>query len=330
SAVLFSGHVRESPDEDGIMKEPGDGTFKLIESSFGQAVSYSVPYYDFQDRAIEWSKKRLYYEHGEQEGEFAKQDAAFRYKALLYGADTEGRISARFDKMSDYWTEAERTRALEAARLIRNSLIYDPFHKGLRNALLDIYYDIAVADLANATEMVVEAQKYALALPGYLASPGEFQISKEIEQLEAALPLYDAAVSPYFDLLKDPVGIDMARVDSEAEADNTPFGYYMFKEEAPARSLYAPLYYETDDEGNPIGDPLAVVDEDVLFTGYKDFVLIFKMEDGAAQTAAKLAKLYALRGAAGDADKAREVIGNAQQKAYTDGSILNAIFSEDE
>ncbi|MCP4105250.1 MAG: hypothetical protein GY749_06900, partial [Desulfobacteraceae bacterium] len=47
SAVLFSGHVRESPDEDGIMKEPGDGTFKLIESSFGQAVSYSVPYYDF-------------------------------------------------------------------------------------------------------------------------------------------------------------------------------------------------------------------------------------------------------------------------------------------
>lgn len=330
SAVIFSGHVKESPDENGVMREPGDGTFKLLESSFGQAVSHSVPYYDFQNSAIEWSKKRLYYEHGEQAGEFAKRDAAFRYKALLYGADGEGKISARFDSMSDYWTEMERSRAMESARLIRNSLIYDPFHKGLRNALLDIYYDIAVADVTNATEMVVDAQKYALAFPGYLAPPGEFQISKEIEHLEAALPLYDAAVSPYFDLLKDPMGIDMARVDSEADANNTPFGYYMFKEEVPARSLYAPLYYKTDDEGNPVGDPLSVVDEDVLFTGYKDFVLIFKMEDGAAQTAAKLAKLYALRSSDGDAGNARETIGNAQQKAYTDGSVLNAIFSEDE
>jgi len=321
ASTCFGGHVKVTPDKDDIMQEPQGGGFKFVESSSGQMVGNTVPYPDFQKVAIDHARKMLYYEYADETGDFSQDKAAFRYKALLYEVDEENRISAQFENMSNLWTEADRERALEAAEFIKDALIHDPQHPGLRSSLLDIYYDIAVADLSKATEKMVEAQKSALGLPGYLAAPGEFQISKEICLLTEALPLYDAATKPYFDLLKDPMGIDMAWVNAAGETK--PFGFYMFEKDVPLRSLYAPSYKDTN------GDLSAVVDEDVLFTGYKDLVLLFRMEQAAAQAAAKLARLYALRGAPGDADEARKVIGDAQQKAYTDGSILNAIFSED-
>ncbi len=264
----------------------------------------------------------LYYEYAEGTGDFAKEKAAFRYKVFLYGLDDENNVTAQFQKMATYWTSAEYSRAFEAAAIIRAALKYDPFHTGLRNALLDIYYDIAVADLSKATEKIVEAQKSTLGFPGYLAPTGEFQISKEIDLIKAALPLYDNAIKPYFDLLKNSMGIDMARVDAKAALENKCFGYYLFEKEVPGRSLYAPSYK------NSSGELVSVVNKDneELFTGYKDLVLLFNMERDAAQTAAKLAKLYALRSDAGDADKARAVIGQAQQKSYTEGNKLNEIF----
>jgi len=324
STVFTSGgHIKVSPDADGVMAEPQVNNVKLAVSCFGQIVANTVPYPDFQKDAINRSEKMLYYEYGEGTGDFAKEKAAFRYKVFVYGLDNENNVTAQFQKMATYWTSADYSRALEAAAIIRAALKYDPFHTGLRNVLLDIYYDIAVADLSKATEKIVESQKSTLALPGYLAPAGEFQISKEIELINAAIPLYDNAIKPYFDLLKNPMGIDMARVDSKAALENKCFGYYLFEQEVPGRSLFAPRYQETN------GELVAVVNKEVLFTGYKDLVLLFNMERDAAQTAAKLAKLYALRSSAGDADKARTVIGQAQQKSYTEGNKLNEIFPEE-
>jgi len=321
STVFISGgHIKVSPDADGAVKEPQGNGVKLAVSRFGQIVANTIPYPDFQQDAINRSKKMLYYEDAEGTGDFAKDKAAFRYKVLLYGLDDKNNITAQFQKMADYWTDTDRSRALEAAAIIRAALKYDPFHTGLRNALLDIYYDIAVADLSTATEKIVEAQKATLALPGYLAPVGEFQISKEIDLIKAAIPLYDNAIKPYFDLLKNHIGIDMARVDTKAALENKCFGYYLFEKEVPGRSLLAPSYKDSS------GNLVAVVDKEVLFTGYKDLVLLFNMERDYAQTAAKLAKLYALRSSSGDADIARAVIGQAQQKSYTEGNKLNEIF----
>jgi hypothetical protein len=152
-----------------------------------------------------------------------------------------------------------------------------------------------VADLSKATEKIVEAQKSTLGFPGYLAPTGEFQISKEIDLIKAALPLYDNAIKPYFDLLKNSMGIDMARVDADAALENKCFGYYLFEKEVPGRSLYAPSYKDSSGELVSVVNKDNEEDNKVLFTGYKDLVLLFNMERDAAQTAAKLAKLYALR-----------------------------------
>ena len=323
SATFFGGHIKVSPNASGVMQEPQGGGYKLAESSFGQAVANTIPFLGFEQKAVDDSLGMLYYE-------YSGDSAAFRYKVYLYSSDASYSISKPYQTMEDYWNEDARGQAVAAAQLIRNALKYNPYHAGLRNALLDIYYDTAVADLTMATNKMVEAQKAALGLPGYIPPPREFLISNEIEQVEEALPKYDAAIKPYFDLLKDDLGVDMARVDGSVAAANMPFGYYIFQKDVPGRSLYAPSYKDQN------GTLQQVVDTTVLFTGYKDLVLLFGIERDAARAAAKLAKLYALRGKPGDsgslsdADLAREVIGEAQQKSYTDGSILNGIFTVDQ
>jgi len=195
SATCFGGHVKPAADA------PRGGSYRLVASSFGQAVAHEIPYPGFQQAALNTSKEMLYYENA-----VDPTSAAFRYKAILYEAGVAG-ITAQFQNMQTLWTDGDRQKALAAARLIRNAIKYDPFNSQLRNALLDIYYDMAVADLTKATEMMVEAQKAALGEEfGYIAPPGEFLISEEIklirgdsdEGLTGALQLYDEAMRPYF------------------------------------------------------------------------------------------------------------------------------------
>jgi hypothetical protein len=296
-----------------------------VNSSFGQPIAHQIPYAGFQQAALATSKEMLYYEDA-----VDPTSAAFRYKAVLYEGSADG-ITARFQNMQTLWTDADRQIALAAAGIIRGVLKYDPFNAGLRNALLDIYYDMAVADLTKATELMVLAQKAALGI--ITAESVEFLISEEIRLIGGdppqvgALQLYDYAMRPYFELLKDPMGIDMTRVDPDAAAAAIPFGYYLFQTEVPQRTLFGTSYKDGDNI-KPIIDQNGDGQADQLFESYKDLVLLFNMQRSAAAAAAKLARLYAMRGDGGDAESANAVIGEAQQKAYTDGIILHSIFFE--
>ncbi len=335
SATFFGGHVKFISDTSGTPIVPSGGGYHLWQSSFGQMVAYCIPYPNFQKDALDRSKKMLYYEHGDTTAgsEYDREKAAFRYKILLYqtNADTND-VSAQFNSMDTFWGKDDLNRANDAASIVKAALKYDPQNEDLINALLDIYYDTAVAELAKASAKMVEAQKAALGPPiGPLPPPGEFCISSEIQLLNEALPLYDSAMVNYFDLFRDPIGVNVRRYDAEA-LEGVPFGYYIFQKQVPKRSLFAPSYKDKDGNITPLVDGSEEKGEaadgkpDELFAGYKDLVLLFTMERDAARAAAKLGRLYALRGMEGDMDKAREIIGKWQQKCYTDGTILNGIF----
>jgi hypothetical protein len=323
SAAFFSGTTDSR-------QVPGSDAF-LFRSSFGQPLAAQVPFPDFIHFTLNHALAKVYCEYTT-EAECLSV-VAFRYKTLLYGSeeqDSEIFIRAQFDSMADYWDEAARNRAMEAAEYIKGSLRYAPWDRTLRHALLDIYYDTAVADLALAREKRIEALQITLEL---LPSPPEtFLISKEIELLEQALSLYRNTMKAYFDLLNDPMGIDSATVTTNPDQQDLPFGYYLFQTEVPARSPLSPLF--KDGQGNWVL-PIDKGDNDVqiqLFEGYKDLVLLFKVHKEYARTAADLAKRYILRGqltddeGVSDLEKAANLIGSVQQQAHIEGHVLLNIF----
>jgi len=330
-ALFFGGHIETLPDALGQPVQATDGVVVLQSSSFGQPAANSFPFYQFQailrDEAL-----TLLYRCGAENGTGTCANptagAAFEYKDLLYNKNAAGFLEAQFLDLATLWTDAHRAKALQAAQLVQSALIYDPSNAGLRNTLLDIYYDTAVADMAKANEKRVEAQKAVMGL-GYTPPPGGLFIDQEIALLESAVGLFDSAAQPYFELLTDPMGIAVAGID--AAAANETFGYYLFRSEVPERSLFSPLYQVGVDQV-PVLDANQDGTADTLFTGYKDLVLLFQLQRDKAQTAAKLARLYAMRNrpAGGaylsDSQLAYDLIGSVQQKAYLDGNILEGIF----
>ncbi len=331
SAVFFSGHVGgyAVPDSGNVPEVPSYNSKNnfLSESSFGQPLARMIPRADFIETVLNTAKGMLYYEHASGSD---KDIAAFRYKTLLYDKETVGAetyIKAQFHKIGDYWpgaNDSARVRASDAAKIIRDALRFAPWNTNLRWALLDIYYDIAVADLALAKEKMVEAFQASL---GIIPAPeGEFLIKKEIELLEEALPLYQKALEGYFELLNDPMGVnadDMTGM-GETDSDGIPFGYRLFEDEVPGRSLMSPLL--KDAGGNWILSTEGTGTEFQVLSGYRDLILLFNIQRDYARAASELARRYVLQGASGDAEKAGNLIGKTQQSSYIQGQVLLGIF----
>ena len=318
SATCFGGNIGDAA--------VADGSVVLEQSSFYQIVSCNIPYPSFVEEAVNTALGMLYWDKAPPED---REDAAFVYKVKMYDkGDAEQYIKAQFADIADFWDNSRRARAMDAAQILLDTLKYAPWNRTLRWTVLDIYYDIAVADAAVAKQKMVEAYKQSLGLVA--PPPGEFLISNEIALMEDALELYRFALSGYFALLKDYMGVDTAPYD----AAGVPFGYYLFKTEVPQRNLYSPLM--KDAEGHWVlpadfsGDEEAVK----LFSGYKDIVLIFDVERDYAAAAAELARRYILRGAPAtetepsDLEKAAALIDRTQQQSYLEYALFTGIFPE--
>lgn len=325
SAVFFGGNLQ--PEQ-----VPRTDNVYLSRFSFGQMVSETVPYPNFINDSLNSALQQLYYEDATEE---ERDLAAFRYKALLYGSENiegETHIRAQFENMSDYWGVDERKRALQAANTLKSVLRVAPWDRNLRHALLDIYYDTAVANIALAREKEVQVAQIMLELTP--APPGEFLISKEIELFEEAVPLYRNAAQGYLSLLNDPLGINVEDYESDPERFDETFGFYIFHAEVPGRSLMSDLF--KDGNGNwvlPL-DAGSGETQQVLVEGYKDVVLLFKLYQDYVRTAGELAKRYILRGnqatndEKSDAEKARELIGSVLLSTYIETNVLLNTFPE--
>ena len=321
TAVFFSGHIGEQVKNQSVI---------LSQSSFCQAFSSDVPYVNFRNDILTKSLQMLYYEYADSEDE--RKEAAFAYKAFLYkreNANSESYIRAQIE-ITDWWDENRNKKASNAAEIIKSALKYRPYDKELRWTLLDIYYDIALANLTLAREKNVEAYKLILGIDPASTSENnndsnEFVIHQEIIVLEESLELYRNSLKGYFDLLNNHLGVNVATFDPEAP-DNIAFGYYIFQKETPERSLDSPLRIDSNGkwvlpkEDSEDCNPYEIID------GYKDLKLLFDIQKEYVECAATLAKRYMQRNAKDDIKKAKELIGKVEQASYIEGNILLNIF----
>ncbi len=332
TASFYGGHVQEIPAS-GVA---------LVESSFGQMVSNEIPYGGVEQTAIALSRKMLYYEYGDdrESSRFYKENAAFRYKHKLYEIEAEklGKWSWN-DAIEDFWGSEALVRAEQAKGLIEAAMVVNRQHTSqsqwseqdytdLRNAWLDIYYEMAVVNSAVAAKKMADANMTVLKVP----PQGGFLISEEIDSLAASVDRYEEAIQPYFELLQTTIGSDN---EDDEDYLNPPIrGYDLFQEMVPQRSLYAMSIkdaYSRDlnchfttaecvETSNTGGEPLV--------SGYKDMITLFQIERDAARASERLARLYGQRSATGDADNACNLIARTQQRLYTGGHILRNIFPD--
>ena len=288
-------------------------------------VAAHIPYPNFITETLEEAREALYYDKAPTQE--AKNLAAFRYRTLLYEKEEAGAetyIRAQFDEIDDLWSCAERERAHQAARTVIDALRYAPWNRELRWALLDIHYDIAVAEKALAQERHVAVAKLMLGEP----APGEFLINEEIVALEKALPLYRNALAGYMKVMQAASGIDVADFETDSQAGDEPYGYYIFREEVPSRSPLAAVFKRTN--GKWVSPVEAKADDErpSLFEGYKDVTLLFELLRDYLRTAEQLSKRYWMRGEPSDLERAEGVIGAALLSTYLEGHALLAMFPE--
>lgn len=336
TSVVFSGGHQGTPNNHG-------GTYNLAASSFGQPVSRSIASFTYRNDLIQTVLGMLYYEYAGKAG-LLPEEAAFRYKNKLYTAEASATQFKRNQlDLLTMWGDAEKQRAEEAAELLKEAIRFMPNDAGLRWVLLDIYYDTALANQILANEKRAQAYEVALGENSsvtnqYPNAGSGFQINTEIAILEDARALYKSASSGYFSLLLDPLGVDVATLSpvsgnkpvppSPENKPGPPFGFYLFQQEVPRRSLYLPPVQEN---GNWIVPPVPLPDDNIdenhaIFSGYKDLVLLFKILRDTNSVTADLAKLYIMRGQPGDRQKALELCREGQQASLLEGRTVLKMF----
>lgn len=265
AVAAYNGHV-------GDWSAPAGETaprFVLKTSSFGQPLGSGkaspVMVADTMDRVY----GQLFCLAGDPSGQ--NNDAAFRFLNTLYQQQppkdgTVGEIMRRLDNhlTYDYTVDpndgvvSDEERALESAQEIVAGLQQDPGSGDLRNLLLDIYYYRTVGRQIAAKDKVVEA--YEIDFSSVVSSDASFgtPINAEIDAFKAAADALSGVLDPYRELLAADMGIDVTDVDPDYHG-NLPFGYYLFINEVPYRSMYAPTFTGYDDQtGEVSGDPVPV------------------------------------------------------------------------
>ena len=290
-----------------------------------QSFAPFIPYSDFIQKTYRRVGAALYYDRAPTQA--TKQRAAFRYKTLLYerehvGAETY--IRAHFKKIGSFWDCAARQRAHRAAESVIDVLRYAPWNRSLRRFLLDIYYDIAVAEKALAQD------KHAAVAELMIQSLGSRDplIDKEIAQLEQALPIYRNALAGYMRVLQGTFGVNVADFEDDPELMDVPFGYYIFRKEVPSRSPLAAVSKNTNGDWVLPGDGSAHGPRPPLFNGYKDVTLLFELLREHLRTAGQLSNRYLMRGEPNDRERAERLIETVLLTTYLEGHALLATFPE--
>lgn len=312
ATAFFSGNVCNA----GLVNCPNSGAVYLQRSAFGQAIARDLPFPGFVQSSITQVLDLLY----------NPVSGALRYKDLIYASTPAGvinQINAATAAWPNLYTAGDRAILVEAEKTLRNALKYAPTNKQLQRTLLDLYYDRTVAEVMSAKESFAKAASVRIETTPRV---GQTVVNPEINTYMAAIAGYEFALSGYFELLQDTLGINTAMIDSSVTS-GMPFGYYIFRQEVPARALNAARYLGADGQLHDVVSGLATPTE--LFHGYKDLVMLFDLLADSAEAVTEQTRLYSMRGNfMSDHNAMLNLVKTSQEKFYLDGNILLGIFPE--
>lgn len=368
--IFYSGHL-VGPNT-APANVPRGGGYVLQESSFGQPFSPFV---------VRMSTNNVQQTYGDEvtagvlaklipsQQELASKQgvqgsrAAFRYQWLLFAPNTTNGVTrtvADFDGITPYYGPSERLIVEQQITNLVEALAFSPLHTGLRTALLDCYTDRAIAELQFNKQDLVALGKLRLGL----TQDGKFIIDQEINLLSNVVARLDGVLAQYASLLSRPMeGVEPADFDSRA-IRGTPFGFYIFKTEQPARNASAPQYFNTNGTLVYVPDydpvlkeiPRATVAEDfvdvngngfydpgepftdanhngiydagsTLFNGFKDYTTLLTVMGEYVKRSAELARYRGMRRAPGDFAKARDTITALQKNTATDFALIRGLYA---
>lgn len=170
-------------------------------------VYVQVPDYTDVAGVTDYVNQMLYYPAAVA-GSLPPDQAAFRYKKLLYDQDSQG-IRARFENMDSLYGPDERLRADEAEQVVLRGLTVHPDDASLGNLWLDILYDRTVAESILGGNVLTNA---AIAhFGGTIAPPapsGGFIIDNEIPLYREWLATNRFSLQKYFDGLGQSLVVD--------------------------------------------------------------------------------------------------------------------------
>ncbi len=265
---------------------PTDGGNRLTEVSFGQPFSpfifrsTSDPSSTYAAQVVAQVRSVLYPPSASTRANVMNSTAAFRYKWLLF-SPTPGEIdvTTHFQSMSNWFGAPERTLVNTQIPILRDALAISSLDTGLRDLLLDCYYDLAVAEMQFAKQSLASLAAKHLGLT--LTSP--FVIDDEINTYETLIALETNVLAKYAELLSMTTeGVDPADFDDRVQP-GLAMGLYVFLRQQPSRNATA-SDYATDSGTNEFipdcdANTLQVVSRNpaiaenlVLFSGYKDYV----------------------------------------------------------
>jgi Skp family chaperone for outer membrane proteins len=348
---------------------PSGGGYQLRESSLGQPFAPYIPRMSTNEISQPYAAEvtavvlgRLYPAAGSSKAAVEASAAAFRYQWLLYAPNTtngETRTVADFDGISRWFGNAERVLVNQQIAILMDALAVCPWDTTLRRTLLDCYTDRAIAELQyNKSDLVALGKKrLGLTLTGQFIVDDEITlISNVVARLQDVLNQYQQLFACAND------GVEPADFDTRFPL-GTPFGYYIFATEQPARNTEAAQFFNTNGTLTRIPDfdpvlkeiprnltPEPFVDANgngffdagenftdlnangiydsgsVIFSGYKDYTTLLQVLGEYVQRSAEWAKYLGMRRGPGDLTRARGIITDLQKKTATDYALLRNLF----
>jgi hypothetical protein len=221
----------------GYFNTPGNpqtgAVVRLQECSFGQAFSQWYPS-DTYGTEVVASVKAALYPSGGTRATIIGSGKPFRYKWLLYSGTGTDVTSFDATSIANWFTQTDRDAITTQIGVLKAAVAASPLDISLRDALLDIYYDLAVAEMQAAKPKLANLAKYHLGL--LPLDPDEFIIDKEIETYGEIVTAMDAAIAQYSALFTASFpDIDPSSFDSTASL-GAKMGRYLFIREQPRRN----------------------------------------------------------------------------------------------
>lgn len=232
SLTLFSGNVgpylAPGIDAEPTIPSAADSGIRLEKSSIAQTFSMGIPYVGYVEDFVVQAQELLYPGEELNREQTEASGKAFRYKPLIFAEDSDGAISSDFERIGDWYTPEDRVNALAAIDIMAQAIRFGAQDPTLRNAILDAYYDLALAEVQSVKLLQGSLSEWRL---GFLTAPSNgFIINEEINLQKEILERYEYVLGEYGTFPGSRFSQNVNQIDSTTQM-GLPTGAWIFREQ---------------------------------------------------------------------------------------------------